>query len=57
MDFIQENWVIVLGALLAISEVLALIPGIKANSVFQLIFNVLLSLKPKSPEEKLIGKK
>lgn len=57
MDFITENWLIILGALLAISEVLALIPRIKANSIFQVIVNVLLSLKPKTNEEKLISKK
>jgi hypothetical protein len=57
MDFITENWIVILGALLALSEVLALIPGIKANSVFQLIVNVLLSLKPKTEQEKLISKK
>lgn len=42
-----EQWIIVLSALLAISEVLALFPGIKANSVFQLILNII---------KKLIGK-
>lgn len=36
--------VIILGALLAVSEALALIPGIKSNSIFQLLFNVLKSI-------------
>jgi len=37
----HESLALILGALLAISEALALIPGIKANSIFQLVFNVL----------------
>ena len=32
-----EQWLIVAGALLAVSEALALIPSVKSNSVFQLI--------------------
>ena len=47
MAFIQENWQVIILALLAISEVLAQIPSIKANSVFQLIVNFLKGLKPK----------
>jgi hypothetical protein len=43
MQFLMENKVAVLGALFAISELLALIPGIKSNSVFTLIFNLLKS--------------
>lgn len=39
IDFILANKVIILAALLAISELLALIPGVKANSVFQAIVN------------------
>jgi hypothetical protein len=35
---------IVLGAALAVSEGLALIPGIKANSIFQLIYNFLKTM-------------
>lgn len=41
IDFIMANKAIILGFLFALSEVLALIPGIKANSVFQAIFNML----------------
>ena len=37
----QEQWLLIAGALFAISEVLALIPSVKSNSVFQLIFNTL----------------
>jgi hypothetical protein len=46
MDFFTtENILIILGALLALSEVLALIPGIKSNSVFQLVINILKKVK------------
>lgn len=41
MAFLTENYMMILGALLAISEVLALIPSIKSNSVFTLVVNVL----------------
>jgi hypothetical protein len=36
-----EQWVLIVGALLAISEVLASIPSIKANSIFQIIVGLL----------------
>lgn len=39
MDVIVANKEVILGLLLAISEALAHIPSIKANSVFQLIVN------------------
>jgi len=48
MQFIMDNKVVILMALLAVSEVLALIPGIKANSIFQLVFNLLKGLVGKS---------
>jgi hypothetical protein len=35
LEVIVANKVIVLGFLLALSEVLALIPSVKANSIFQ----------------------
>lgn len=35
---------IILGACLAVSEALALIPAVKSNSVFQLIYNTFRSL-------------
>lgn len=46
-NWIYENRVVLLAALLAISEVLALIPAIKANSIFQLVVNALVYLKDK----------
>lgn len=45
IQFIADNKAAILGAALAISEVLASIPSIKANSLFQLIFGW-LSKKP-----------
>lgn len=35
----ETNVIIILGALLAVSEALALIPSVKSNSVFQAIIN------------------
>jgi hypothetical protein len=47
MAFILAHKDILLGALLGISEALALIPGIQANSIFQSIVNGLKSLAGK----------
>ena len=44
LDTIIANKAVLLAALLALSEVLALIPGIKANSIFQLVVNGLKSM-------------
>ena len=52
MAFITENWAVIVGFLLALSELLALIPKVKANSVFQLALNIL-----KKASEKLEVKK
>ena len=41
LEVIVANKVIILGFLLALSEVLALIPSIKANSVFQILVNAI----------------
>jgi hypothetical protein len=46
MAFIQEHYVAILIALLSVSEVLALIPALKANSIFQLIIGIIKSLVP-----------
>ena len=40
----MESTIIILTALLAISEVLSLIPQVKSNGVFQVIYNLLKSL-------------
>lgn len=50
LSFFFEHQVAILGFLFALSEVLALIPSIKANSVFQLFVNLLKSIGPKKPE-------
>ena len=47
MQFIIENKAAILGVCLAVSELLALIPGVKANSIFQLLFGWLAkAIKP-----------
>jgi len=51
MSFLQENWAAIIVALLAVSEVLALIPKVKANSVFQLVVGLLKGLMPKKKDE------
>lgn len=40
-DETNQMIAIVLGTLLAVSESLALIPALKSNSIFQLVFNLL----------------
>lgn len=40
----HDQLVIILGALLGLSEALALIPSVKANSVFQLVVNFIKSV-------------
>lgn len=44
--------VTVLAALLALSELLALIPAIKANSIFQLVVGLIKGLVAKKDEPK-----
>lgn len=45
IQFIIDNKAVIFGALFAVSEVLALIPGIKSNSIFQVIYNFLVKNK------------
>jgi MFS superfamily sulfate permease-like transporter len=45
MEFIVEHAVVILAFLLALSEILALIPSIKSSSVFQLIVAALKKIK------------
>lgn len=47
MNSILAHWPIIAAALFAVSEALALIPAIKANSVFQLIYNWLKGIAGK----------
>jgi len=51
MAWLQENWAMLVAVLFGISEALALIPAVKSNSVFQLIYNTLKSLNPSAPKE------
>ena len=44
MEFILSHKTEVLAFAFALSELLALIPGVKANSVFQLVFNALAKI-------------
>ncbi len=45
MEVIIQNKEAILVLLLALSEVLALVPSVKSNSVFQLVWNGLKKLK------------
>lgn len=47
IDFIWNNSTPIFVALFAISEVLALIPSVKSSGVFQLVYNLLVSLSKK----------
>lgn len=50
IDFIRENAVELLGVLLAVSEALALIPGLESNSVLQFVISTLKRLAGKESE-------
>ncbi|MEW6006161.1 MAG: hypothetical protein AB1695_12690 [Stygiobacter sp.] len=43
----QEQWLVIVTALLAVSEALSLIPAVKSNGIFQLIVNLLKKLAGK----------
>jgi len=47
MQFVMENKSLILGALLAISEVMALVPSIKSSGIFDLVYRSLKSLAGK----------
>ena len=46
--FFVANQVVIIGGLLAVSELLALIPGVESNSIFELVVNFLKKFKPKA---------
>ena len=46
IDFVVNNWGLIATVLFLISEILAQIPSVKSNSIFQLIVGL---LKPKTP--------
>lgn len=50
MQFIIDHWAVIATALWGICEVLALIPSIKANSVFTLIYDAIKKVVPKKDE-------
>ena len=47
---ILANKAVILTFLVALSEVLALIPGVKSNSIFELVVGVLTKFVPKKAE-------
>ena len=48
IDFIVDNWGAIATALFAISEVIANIPAVKANSLFQMLYGLLKKIVNKS---------
>lgn len=47
MEVNSDVLMVIFGVLFGISEALALIPAIKSNSIFQLIYNILKKLAGK----------
>lgn len=45
-NFLVANKVVIIGALLALSEVIALIPSVKSNSIFEITVDMLQKLVP-----------
>ena len=45
--WLQQNVALILAVLLGLSEALALIPSVKSNSIFQLVYNFLKGFAPK----------
>jgi hypothetical protein len=52
MSWIMANWAFIATVLLGISEALALIPGLQANSVLEAIINFFKGLGVKDPQAK-----
>lgn len=50
LSWIASHGPLILGALLALSEILAEIPGVKANSIFQLVVGFLTKKKAELPK-------
>jgi hypothetical protein len=50
INWVVQNKAIVLGLLLALSEALALVPSIQANSVFQLVVGLIKKAAPQAPQ-------
>lgn len=49
MAWITANWGLVFAVLFSVDQLLASVPAIKANSVFQLIGSLLMATAPKPP--------
>jgi Mg2+/citrate symporter len=47
IQFILDNKAVVLAALLGVSEVMALVPGIKSSGIFDFIYRALKSVAGK----------
>jgi hypothetical protein len=45
--WVSANYPVIITVLFGLSETLALIPSVKSNSVFQLVVNVIKTLKEK----------
>lgn len=41
ITFVVENKAVIIGALFAVSELLSLVPSVKANGIFQAVYNFL----------------
>jgi hypothetical protein len=50
MQWLSDNLPLIFGVLFGVSESLALIPSVKSNSIFQLIFNVISTLAGKGKQ-------
>jgi hypothetical protein len=50
ITWLQAHWALIFAVLFGVSETLALIPAVKSNSVFQLVWSVLQKLKPQDPK-------
>ncbi len=51
VNFVSANWASIATVLFVLSELLAQIPSIKANSVFQLLVNLLKKSEPPTPSK------
>jgi hypothetical protein len=51
MSWLVANWGMIATVLWGICETLAIIPAVKSNSVFTLIYNTLKSLKGSPPPQ------
>lgn len=49
----DSTYIIILGILFGISELLSLVPSIKANGIFQLIYRFLKFLVPSSKKKEV----